>query len=100
MKRANGMGSVVKLSGKRRRPYAVKISQGLDIDRGVRIRKYLAYFEDRKDAELYLAKYNKKMIDTRRMPTISDLYERFYKLKTLVDNRAEKTIKMYERKGY
>ena len=47
MKLPNGYGSVVKLSGSRRKPYAVKISYDVEVDgKVVRKRKYLEYFSN------------------------------------------------------
>ena len=60
MKRPNGSGSVCKLSGKRRRPYAVRIYKGAEIVNGKAVNKYeyLEYFEKQKDALQFLEKYN------------------------------------------
>ena len=57
MKNANGTGSIIKLSGKRRRPYALKITTGYTID-GKQLRKIIGYFETRKDALNGLLEYN------------------------------------------
>lgn len=49
MKLPNGYGSVVKMSGKRRKPYAVRITDGTKLNKdGRRIQKYrfLEYFEN------------------------------------------------------
>ena len=54
MKRPNGAGQIVKLSGKRRKPYAVRITEGWDPDTGKPIIKYLSYFEKYTGAENYL----------------------------------------------
>lgn len=57
MKCANGTGSVVKLSGKRRRPYAVKVSQ-LD-SHGQVVQKILSYHERSADAQQALEEFNR-----------------------------------------
>lgn len=63
MKRANGTGSVVKLSGNRRNPWYAKVTTGFD-ERGFPIIKILRdqngakYFKDRTIPDLLLAKYN------------------------------------------
>ncbi|ERT62231.1 tyrosine-type recombinase/integrase [Peptoniphilus sp. BV3C26] len=57
MKKANGYGSVTKLSGNRRKPFIVRVTTGYT-DTGQEIRKILGYFQTRKEAEIYLAKYN------------------------------------------
>lgn len=62
MKLPNGYGSVVKLSGNRRRPYAVRILTGYSTNEtSFKVTpkyKYLEYFEKKKDALIYLAEYN------------------------------------------
>lgn len=56
MKRANGSGSIVRLSGNRRKPYAVRIS-GKD-KFGQVSQKTLAYYATAAQAQLALDKYN------------------------------------------
>lgn len=57
MKRANGTGSVVKLSGNRRRPYAVKVSGRNSY--GHVIQKIISYHERSADAQAALDEYLK-----------------------------------------
>lgn len=59
MRLPNGYGSVYKMSGKRRRPYAAVIVCGWDDD-GKPQRKYLGYYATKKDALAALANYNAK----------------------------------------
>ena len=59
MRLPNGYGSVFKLGGKRRRPYAAVIVSGWD-DEGRPQRKYLGYYPTKKDALAALANYNAK----------------------------------------
>ncbi len=61
MKLPNNYGCVFKLSGKRRRPYAVRVKIG-DKDNGSAIYKYLGYFEKAQDAYTFLAKYNEGLV--------------------------------------
>lgn len=56
MKRANGTGSVVKLSGNRRRPWAVKVSGRNRY--GHVIQKIVSYHEKASEAQLALEEYN------------------------------------------
>lgn len=56
MKRANGTGSVVKLSGNRRRPWAVKVSGRNEY--GHVIQRIVSYHEKASEAQLALEKYN------------------------------------------
>ena len=57
MKNQNGTGSITKLKGKRRKSWAVRISY--QDDTGVMRRKYLGYFETKKEAQEVLFNYNK-----------------------------------------
>ena len=59
MRLPNGYGSVYKMSGKRRRPFAAVIVSGWDDD-GKPQRKYLGYYATKKDALAALANYNAK----------------------------------------
>lgn len=61
MKLPNNYGSVYKMSGKRRRPYAVRVKIG-EHDNGTPIYKYLGYFEKSADAYTFLAKYNEGLV--------------------------------------
>ena len=57
MKNQNGTGSIYKLKGKRRKPWAIRISYQNEI--GATKRKYLGYFETKKEAQEVLFTYNK-----------------------------------------
>lgn len=57
MKRANGTGSVVKLSGNRRRPWAVKVSGRNKY--GHVVQKVISYHEKASDAQFALDEYNR-----------------------------------------
>lgn len=79
MKRPNNSGSVIRLSGKRRRPYAVRIFDGIEINdkgNGKPKYKYLGYFEKQKDALQYLEKFNGSPV-TIAKPTVDDNKHRF-----------------------
>ena len=61
MRRPNGAGAIIKLSGKRRRPYAVRIFDGIELKpdgNGKQKYKYLGYFEKQTEALQFLEKYN------------------------------------------
>lgn len=64
LKNPNGYGSVVKLSGKRRKPYAVRKTIDYD-DRAYPIYAVLGYYETRKEAMMALANYNANPYDLR-----------------------------------
>lgn len=79
----NGFGSITKLSGKRRKPFAVRITTGWK--NGRQVRKYLGYFKSEAEALLALAEYHKMGydIDTSKL-TLNDVYDRWI-------SRIEKT---------
>lgn len=56
MKRGNGEGSIFKLSGKRRKPWAVRITAGWTDD-GKQILKYLGYYKTRPEAKAALREF-------------------------------------------
>jgi integrase len=56
MRRGNGDGSIIKLSGKRRRPYAVRVTIGWT-DTGKQKYQYLSYHEKITDAKTALREY-------------------------------------------
>lgn len=99
-RRPNKAGTVIKLSGKRRKPYCAKITTGKDIITGRQIQSVLGTFETWDEADdaltLYrLSQKNKitdieaealapdtfqKLVDQREknMPTFSELYNKVY----------------------
>lgn len=81
MRLPNGYGTICKLSGKRRKPYAVRISYREEQPNGsIKIkRKYLAYFEKKENALAYLADYNNSAIVPEHLkyynqPTFAEIY--------------------------
>lgn len=80
MKLPNGYGSVTKLSGKRRKPYVVRISNGythdLEHDRVIANRVVLGYFKTKKEALDALAEYHAKPYDlANKDMTFKEIYE-------------------------
>jgi len=63
MKMPNSYGSVVKLSGSRRHPWAVRVTTGFTVDPVLgtarQLRQYLGYYATRAEAMQALADYNK-----------------------------------------
>lgn len=77
MRLPNSYGSVVKLSGKRRKPYAVRLTLGWTDD-GKQIQKYISYHAKRTEAIAALAAYRENPYDlSNHDVTFSELYERW-----------------------
>lgn len=70
-KRANKSGTIVKLKGNRRKPFAVRVTTGRDQETGKLIRKDLEYFETEIEASDFLDMYNLMKKKNNRI-TISD----------------------------
>lgn len=90
MRRANGDGTIVKLTGNRRKPYACRKIIGWK-ENGRPIMKYISYHRTRRDAEKALAEYNSdpyKLTDH----TLEDIYKEWLSLRT---DKAEGTLKGY-----
>lgn len=77
MRLPNSYGSIVKLGGNRRRPYAVRVTVGWT-DEGKQIQKYVSYHTKRTEAIAALAEYNENPydLDTHKV-TFAELYERW-----------------------
>lgn len=56
MRRGNGEGSIITLSGKRRRPYAVRVTEGWTPE-GKQKYKYIGYYEKKSEAKAALRSY-------------------------------------------
>lgn len=86
MKLPNGYGSVVKMSGKRRKPYMVRKTIGwhLDKEKGRQIQDFIiiGYAETRAEGLKMLAEYNQNPydVDTAKV-TFAEVYERWSKSK-------------------
>lgn len=77
-RRPNGAGTIVKLSGNRRKPYQVRVNTRLD-DRGYPIFDTLGNFPDQVQADIALAKYNENPYDVDlRSLTFTEVYEKWY----------------------
>ena len=105
MKMPNGYGAVVKLSGKRRKPYAVRITVGRTKDENGHYKqkiKYLEYFENYKDAVAYLADYNRQMPVAEHQsiesaPTFKEIYEMWCEYKmNLKKAPSQSTMRQYK----
>ena len=77
MKNPNGYGSVVKLSGTRRKPFCARKTVGWN-EKGQPIYKAIGYYETRKDAMIALADYNRQPFDIDLSKiTLAQLYNKW-----------------------
>lgn len=77
MKHPNGYGSVVKLSGKRRRPYCARKTKELD-ERGYPVYFVIGYYATREEGLMALAEYNRNPYDVDLAKiTMKELYDRW-----------------------
>ena len=77
MKNPNGYGSVVKLSGNRRKPFVVRKTTGWT-DEGYPIYLTVGYFSTREEGLIALAEYNRNPYDVdKRNITLKDLYQKW-----------------------
>jgi integrase len=82
MKRANGTGSISRLSGKRRKPFVVTVTKGWerDEDKHRQLRVTLGYYESRKAAREALDAYLRTPIERPRI-TLRELYDEWSAVK-------------------
>ena len=99
MRNGNGEGGVVKLSGKRRRPYAVRITAGWT-EAGKQIFKYISYHAKKTEAKHALMDYNRNPydIDLARI-TFAEVYEKWSAedFKTLAESSVNAYKSAYKR---
>ena len=82
MRNPNGFGSIKKLGGKRRRPFAVYVTTGWTYQDGKakQIQKPVGYYATRPEAMIALAEYNKNPFDLdKRNTTFGQIYEILYR---------------------
>ena len=86
MRRANGEGSIFKLSGTRRNPWAVRITVGWTIE-GKQKLKYLGYYRTKTEAKEALRKYQASPYDLeKKNTTLHDVFEQWLKVTTISAN--------------
>jgi integrase len=84
MKNPNGYGSVIKLGGKRRKPFAARVTAGWELNEKTGKEKqkydYIGYYESRPQAMIALADYNKDPydIDAKKI-TYAEIYLKWSK---------------------
>ena len=99
MKLPNGYGSIIKLSGNRRKPYQVRITKGFT-DEGKQIYMYLGYFAKRDEALIALSEYNSSPYDiTKEKTTFEELYNKWSNehYKKVSDSAVENYSNAYRR---
>jgi integrase len=91
LRRGNGDGSIFKLSGKRRKPYAVRITKGWT-DEGKQIYAYIGYFKTKTEAKKHLNNYLANPYDLTKITTL-ELYEKW----VVTAKFSETVLKNYKR---
>lgn len=80
-KNPNGYGSVVKLSGNRRKPYTARKTSGWN-DKGHPIYLTIGYYATREEAMIALAEYNKNPYDIQSTKmTVEEVFQKFMEIK-------------------
>lgn len=84
----NGFGSIVKLSGNRRKPFAVRITTGWKDSK--QVRKYLGYYTSEAEALIALAEYHKGGYDVDLAKlTLEEMFDRWY---ARIESKASRTV--------
>ena len=97
MKRGNGDGSIFKLSGNRRNPWAVRITIGWTPEGKQKI-KYLGYYRTKTDAKNALREYHTKPYDLeKKNVTLNDIYLEWLKISTLSKNTMKQYASAYNK---
>lgn len=98
MRRPNGSGCVIKMSGKRRRPYAVRVFNGVVLDeqgKGHLKYEYLGFFEKQTDALQFLEKYNSTPV-TLAKPKVETHKHKFSEIYELYISELKQTKDLSE----
>lgn len=92
MKLPNNYGSVYKLSGKRRNPFAARITTGYNY-KGYAVYKFIGYYTTKKEALEALAEYNRNPYDLANVKsTLADIWEIFKQRKFASISDSGKSI--------
>ena len=91
MKRANGMGTIIKLTGNRRRPWAIRRVIGYK-ENGHAIIKYQGYYRTKREAEQALNAYNADPYTINKI-TLSEIYKEWYAYKE--QEKTQGTLRSY-----
>lgn len=94
MKLPNGFGSVYKLSGKRRNPWAARKTKGWN-DKGQPIYEFIGYYPTRQEALTALVDYNKDPYDLHfNTITFAEVYDRWSEVH--FEKVSESNVKGYK----
>jgi len=92
MRNPNGYGSVVKLSGNRRRPYCVRKTKERDV-RGYPVYVVLGYYKTRQEGMIALAEYNRDPYDVDLAKiTMKELYDKWLARETSKNRLSKASI--------
>ena len=91
MRRPNGSGHITKLSGNRRKPYAIRKIVGWS-DKNTPQYKYVSYHKTKREAEKALNQYMEDPYTLGKY-TLKDVYEEWYALRE--NDKAENTLSGY-----
>lgn len=93
MRLPNGFGSITKLSGKRRKPYVIRVTTGWT-DSGKEIRKVIAYAKDSKEALQILNSYHHNSYDlSYKDMLVEELFDKWITRKS--DKISDKNESLY-----
>lgn len=99
LRRANGQGTVFKLSGRRRKPWIAQVTIGYELDmenqKGKRLYETLGYFEKKTDAETALLLYNSGLVEAKSDMTLQNVYDVWSKNK-FKEKLSKSTIDGYK----
>lgn len=96
MRLPNKYGSIFKMGGKRRKPFAVRVTTGYT-DEGKQIIKYLGSFKTRAEALAFLKEYNDNPYDAdARYITFADIYKKWAAWKYKDDDISNSYISAYK----
>lgn len=78
MRNPNNYGTIKKLSGNRRRPWMVGVNPRIN-DKGTYTYEILGYYEERTEAMIALAEYNKNPVDlSRKDLSFAEVYDLYF----------------------
>lgn len=83
LKKPNGYGSIVKLNGRRRKPWAIRVTENI-VD-GKQVRRYISFHETKKEALEALAREQISPTSPKAKITLAELFEEWKQTKAYKD---------------